>query len=364
MSDCQWRKGWTLYLRRIFVIRLRLNFMPNTKKSITRLVVIDRCLSGKYKMTMDEMLQKVNDELRAQQRPIVKYPSTIHRDIEYIEQQWKTEVIMKPKGKEFTYEYKDPSFSIFKSSLTPSELIKLYEIIDQIKDFTGLPQFDWLEEVCNRIQFSTLDESERKPIVKFARNPAMAQYRKFFNPLFEVIQDKKAIELTYQRFEAEASRTYVVHPYELMEYEARWYLVASVDHHPESLTTFCFDRIVDFKESKVPFRKNTKFDTDEYFNPMVGLTRPDDAEPQEVLLWVDNSEYPYLKTKPIHESQKLVREENGGKVISLHAIVNIELMMALLSYGKWIKVLAPPELRQKMKDNVKAMSSYYEDSDS
>ena len=156
----------------------------------------------------------------------------------------------------------------------------------------------------------------------------------------------------------------MVHPYQIRQYLKRWYLVASVDHHPESLTTFCFDRIVDFKVSKVPFRENTKFDTDEYFDPMVGLTRPDDAVPQVVELWVDNSEYPYLKTKPIHKSQKLVREENGGKVISLHAIVNIELMMALLSYGKWIKVLAPPELRQKMKDNVKAMSSHYEDSDS
>ena len=80
---------------------------------------------------------------------------------------------------------------------------------------------------------------------------------------------------------------------------------------------------------------------------MVGLTRPDDAVPQVVELWVDNSEYPYLKTKPIHKSQKLVREENGGKIISLHVIVNIELMMALLSYGDYVKVLAPPELRER-----------------
>ena len=338
--------------------------MPNTKESLTRLVIIDRCLRSKKPMTLKEILTLVNEELIAQHCPPILRNSTITKDIKYISERWRTEIVKKYIGKEYTYQYKETSFSIFKSSLTPSELEKLYQIVDMIKDFTGLPQFEWLEEVCDRIQISTLSLSEKKPFVKFAHNPAIEQYRKFFNPLYEVIQDKKAIELTYQRFEAEASRTYVVHPYELMEYEARWYLVASVDHHPESLTTFCFDRIVDFKVSKVPFRENTKFDTDEYFDPMVGLTRPDDAVPQVVELWVDNSEYPYLKTKPIHKSQKLVREENGGKVISLHAIVNIELMMALLSYGKWIKVLAPPELRQKMKDNVKAMSSHYEDSDS
>ena len=336
--------------------------MPKTKEPITRLAVIDRCLRDE-ELTLTELTNKVNVELIAQhQSPVVK--PTIVKDLNYITRRLRIEVEKKPKGKEFTLRYKVPSFSLFKSSLTLAELEKLNQIVDLIKDFTGLPQFDWLEKVRDRINISAHSESSKKPIVKFAHNPAMEQYRKFFNPLYEVIQDKKAIELTYQRFEAEASRTYVVHPYELMEYEARWYLVASVDHHPESLTTFCFDRIVDFKVSKVPFRENTKFDTDEYFDPMVGLTRPDDAVPQVVELWVDNSEYPYLKTKPIHKSQKLVREENGGKVISLHAIVNIELMMALLSYGKWIKVLAPPELRQKMKDNVKAMSSHYEDSDS
>ena len=338
--------------------------MPNTKDSQLRVQIIDRCLGSGKPMTRKEITNKVNNELASRGLPTVSSKTTILDDFDHISLRWGAEIVRKRKKNIWYYTYKDPSFSIYKRTLSPSELEKLRQIVDLIKDFTGLPQFDWLEEVCNRSQISTLSVSERKPIVKFARNPAMEQYRKFFNPLYEIIQDKKAIELTYQRFEAEASRTYVVHPYELMEYEARWYLVASVDHHPESLTTFCFDRIVDFKVSKVPFRENTKFDTDEYFDPMVGLTRPDGAVPQDVELWVDNSEYPYLKTKPIHKSQKLVREENGGKVISLHAIVNIELMMALLSYGKWIKVLAPPELRQKMKDNVKAMSSHYEDSDS
>ena len=65
----------------------------------------------------------------------------------------------------------------------------------------------------------------------------------------------------------------------------------------------------------------------------------------------------FLRSNPCY------REENGGKIISLHLYINTELEMQLMSYGKWIKVLAPPELRQTMKDNVKFMSGYYNVSD-
>ena len=76
---------------------------------------------------------------------------------------------------------------------------------------------------------------------------------------------------------------------------------------------------------------------------MLGLTLNDDDEPQEVLIWVKNRDYPYLETNPIHESQKVVREENDGKVISLHICVNYELVMRIFSYNIGVKVLAPSE---------------------
>ena len=62
--------------------------------------------------------------------------------------------------------------------MRPSELEKLYLLVDLIKDFTGLPQFEWLVEVRNRLQISALDENNRKPIVWFMHNPAIASYKK------------------------------------------------------------------------------------------------------------------------------------------------------------------------------------------
>ena len=332
--------------------------MPNTKKSLTRLIVIDRCLSGEKAMTLKEIMDLVNKELLEQQHPLVYRNSTITKDFNYISQKWRIIIDKKSKGKEYTYHYREPSFSIFKSALTPSELEKLYQLVDLIKDFTGLPQFEWLEEVSDRLQISALDETKRKPKVRFMHNPAIASYKKHFSPLYNIINEEKPIELTYRKFNSSEAKTYVVHPYELKEYLCRWYLVGSVDHHPETISCFGFDRIVSYKDSDVPFRENTRY-LDVYFNSMLGLTLNDDDEPQEVLLWVMNRDYPYLESNPIHESQKLVREENDGKVISLHICVNYELVMRIFSYNIGVKVLAPKNLLQDMMERVKTLFDYY-----
>lgn len=333
--------------------------MPHTKDSLLRQLIIDRCLSGGQPMSQGEMLEKVNDELKAQRQPLVKYKSTIAKDLKFITKTWNVELDKIPRGKEYLYKYKNPTFSIFHSALTPTEQEKLKQIAIMMKDFTGLPQFDWMEVVCNRINYLAIDDSKRKPKVRFMHNPAIASYKKHFSPLYNIIYEKKPIELTYRRFNSSEAKTYVVHPYELKEYLCRWYLVGSVDHHPGSISCFGFDRIVSYKDSDVPFRENTR-DLDEYFNSMLGLTLNDDDEPQEVQLWVKNSEYPYLESNPIHESQKVVREENDGKVISLHICVNYELVMRIFSYNIGVKVIAPANLLQVMAERAKVLYDYYD----
>lgn len=336
--------------------------MPNTKKSLTRLVVIDRCLSGEKAMTLKEIMEKVNKELLEQQQPMVSRNSTITKDLNYISQKWKTIIDKKPKGKEYTYQYREPSFSIFKSVLTPSELDKLYQIVNLLKDFTGLPQFEWIEEISAKLHAYAYDNKD-VPIVSLSHNPQYADNMKHFTPLFDYIKSKTPIKLTYKKFNCDEITTRTLHPYHLKEFNYRWYVVGWCKEHPDHLSCYGFERIIDFSKSDEAFVENPGFDIEEYFSSMVGLTIYDGTVPQDVLIWVHKDEYPYIKTDPIHHSQKYVCDKDGGMIISLHLYINTELEMQLMSYGKWIRVLAPLELRQKMKDNVKVMSGYYNDSD-
>ncbi len=338
--------------------------MPNSKNPFVRELIIDRCLSGGKEMTLKEIMDEVNKDMAKRQEPGVYAKSTLLKDIKSISERWNVEILKTKRGDKFYYHYKDPVFSIYRSQLRTEDIEKLHQTIGILKNFVGLPHFEWIEELSARIHATTCVNQKQKPIVSFAHNPEYAHSLRHFTPLFDFIMADTAIELTYKRFNSELMRTHTVHPYHLKEYADRWYLVGVTESHPDSLTCFAFDRIVSYTRSDVPYRPNTSIDIEDHFNSMVGLTIYNDTEPQEVQLWVEDSEYPYLMTNPIHHSQQLVRNEQGGKVISLRLFVNFELEMRILSYGEYLKVLSPVELQQRIKKRCDASARLYADSDS
>ena len=306
--------------------------MPASKAPSLRQIVVDKCLSGEREMTSTEIMNAVNAYMLSHGLPIVTAKNTIMDDIDIISMAWNVEVTKTTRGKYVYYHYKDPLFSIHKPKIRTEDLEKINETIKALKKYVGLPQCAWVENVNAILHAYAYDNNDERPIVTFSHNPEYADNLKHFTPLYDFIKSKSAIVLKYKKFNCE-----------------------------EDPSCYGLERIISFTKSDETYLENPGFDIDEYFRSMVGLTIYDDTVPQDVFIWVHKDEYPYIKTDPIHPSQKFVCEKDGGMIISLHLYINTELEMQLMSYGKWIKVLAPPELRQTMKDNVKIMSGYYDD---
>ncbi len=336
--------------------------MPNTKLSSIRERVIDRCLSSGKSMTLKDIWEEVNKALIARGEKIVKSKNTILQDIYSMVNCSVAKLDTYQFGKYTYYRYQDPNFSIY---LTPKRLEiirRLNQIIENLNDFIGRPGFEWLKDVREKLRVTAYEGLDTSPVVSFSFNPGYAESLIHFSPLYDFIKTRTAIELTYKKFSNDEERTYVVHPYHLKEFQNRWYLFATVDHHPDSLACFAFDRIIGYKKSNVKYRDNLKYDFKEYFNQMVGLTIFPDAVPEKVLLWVKEKEYPYLKTNPIHLSQKYVKDADGGKIISLYLYINYELEMRILSYGEGVKVLAPDHFAKHIKERIEKLQNLYNDS--
>lgn len=335
--------------------------MPINKSQRNRLFVIDRCLRSGREYTSLEIMKEVNAYLESIGQPLVAAKNTIVNDIDNIEHIWKAPLSTRTGHKNaIYYSYSDPHFSIFSSLLIIEDYEKLIEIVDTLNSYGGLPQFAWINELKAKIYTSAHETSEQKPIVSFSHNPAYNVHLRHFTPLFDLIKAKSAIELTYQKFNSEAPSTRIFHPYHLKEFQNRWYLVGWCKEHSDHLSCFGFERIISFERSEAEFVENPGFDVEEYFGAMVGITIPDGAKPEDVEIWVENCEYPYLATNPIHKSQKVVREENGGKVLRMHLFTNFELEMRLFAYGERLIVLAPADLRERMHKRSKAMTNNYE----
>ena len=118
------------------------------------------------------------------------------------------------------------------------------------------------------------------------------------------------------------------------------------------------DRIQTLDPAKDKYKPNEAVDFAEFFEDVVGVTVPD-AEVQGVDIRVDARLWPYLSSKPLHGSQKVLRKDKDSVTIRLAVKLNYELQSVLLSYGEELEVVAPAELRTTLKDRAKALAKRY-----
>ena len=105
----------------------------------------------------------------------------------------------------------------------------------------------------------------------------------------------------------------------------------------------------------MPYQES-EVDFEEYFDDVIGVTVPERCEPVDVILSVSNNRYNYIKTKPLHLTQRKLGEDNGYTRISINVKINRELIALLLSFGSDVEVLSPASLRIMMKNEISAMS--------
>jgi predicted DNA-binding transcriptional regulator YafY len=157
------------------------------------------------------------------------------------------------------------------------------------------------------------------------------------------------LRISYQSFKAENPKSCIFHPYLLKEYRNRWFLIGRRGDS-DSITNFALDRIKGIKNSGKDYLPNDLIDTENYFNHLIGVTKPNEEEIQSIEIKVSAKQVPYVRTKPIHHSQEIIREyKNGDVVIKLFLICNYELRSVLLSFGDDLEVRKPQKLRQEMK---------------
>ena len=81
---------------------------------------------------------------------------------------------------------------------------------------------------------------------------------------------------------------------------------------------------------------------------VIGVTIPEGAHCEEVVLHLRPNRAPYVLTKPLHPMQEPVKHDAAGLVVRLHVMVNRELEAELLFFGPDVRVLQPLSLADKL----------------
>src|SRR5690606_28922694 len=86
----------------------------------------------------------------------------------------------------------------------------------------------------------------------------------------------------------------------------------------------------------------------------------DGTKPEKVVLSVLPEEMEYLKSLPLHHSQKIVSENEKECIVELFISPTYDFMMEFIALGKEITVLERDSLRENIKEIINASLRNYE----
>lgn len=181
-----------------------------------------------------------------------------------------------------------------------------------------------------------------------------------FTKLLEAINKQQVVNFEYCKFQDSKPTQNKVSPLYLKQYQLRWYLMASYIGNP-NIYTFALDRMLHLEnDAETPYEP-TNVDFEHYFDDIIGVTNYQDKPAEHIEIWVKNKELPYVLSKPLHRSQQLLQKDvNGGALITIDVKRNTELKQAILSYGGFMEVMKPMDLRKEIDEQATMMRHVYE----
>jgi predicted DNA-binding transcriptional regulator YafY len=328
--------------------------MANTKDYSIREMILDRRLSDGNMYTIGELMDYCNAELDLRGENLVTSRTTIHYDLDEISNKYKVVIDSVKRGRQVYYRYHDSGFSIYRQELSEDDYNQLAQTIAILKRFRGMPQFEWIEELDARFTMSFRHGND-SPVVGFDDNP-FNKGMEHFSPLFRAITQKQVLRLTYKSFHQSEPIVRIIHPYYLKEYNNRWFLFCLDDKHG-NISVYALDRIISIERIALKYIPCEE-DWTEYFEDIIGVSDKE-GKPEKIQLWFSAEQLPYIETKPLHGSQKILSRDASGAIVQIEVVLNYELEQLLLSFGEKVKVLSPDDFREKIKERIrKSLENY------
>ena len=225
--------------------------------------------------------------------------------------------------------------------------------IEEAADLRGA---DMHTRMLNLMSMNSLlkDCKELNRQILFEPVPAGEQ---FLAPIIEALRDKHAIQMTYQGFDKTHPSTFVVEPYCLKMFKQRWYLLAYSPVKDKTLV-YALDRMHEVEITKQKYELPNDFDAEFYFRNTYGVSFAEE-QPEEVKISISAGQANYLRTLPLHPSQKEEERNEEYSVFSYYVVPTFEFCQELYQYGSDVEVLAPEKLRQEFaRDAAKTNKMY------
>jgi predicted DNA-binding transcriptional regulator YafY len=248
------------------------------------------------------------------------------------------------------YIYKDADYSINNIAVSEEDLQGLEIAVGILEQFKEIPAIKLFDDAITKIASSVKHSREKihSGGILLLDRPKRYLGIEHMNNIVDAIRGKNIMRIVYQPFTKKESKKHTVHPYFIKEYNGRMYLIAK-DIHPtkqSKFLTFALDRMSDTITMNTTFQEEI-LDKENYFNAAIGISLTG-IKPEAIQLRFEPQQANYLKSQPIHHSQKIIKETKNDFIVSLQLVINYELKSLLLSFGDKVKVAKPASLANEI----------------
>jgi hypothetical protein len=265
------------------------------------------------KLTLEELNKKWQDEDVADGKPL--YRSSFYRHRDAIQDMFGIVI----DCEQYTYKYYISNQEVLSDESIESWLFSTLTVHGVLADSAAVKERLALENA-----------------------PAGEQY---LVTIIRAIRTNHRLRIGYKKFEAEGYEK-VVCPYALKLSQRRWYLLARTNE--EQMRIYALDRVTMVEQTDEAFEMPADFSPQDYFSEYYGVLT-DNTPIAHVVLRAYNKTANYLRTLPLHHSQREIVCTEHSTDFSFDIRPTADFLGQLLSYGDGIEVLQPQELRQKMR---------------
>ena len=167
----------------------------------------------------------------------------------------------------------------------------------------------------------------------------------FLQTIIQALKANRKLLITYQRF-GQDSYEKTIFPYALKLFHQRWYLLAFTGRH---YATYSLDRMLSVSLTEETFERPDDFSPEAYFSEYYGILT-DDTPMAHVVIRTYGSTPNYLRTLPLHASQKELQSTDEYTDFSLDIRPTADFINTLLSHSDGLEVLEPADLRLKIRE--------------
>ena len=284
---------------------------------------------------------------------------TVVRDIAFMRDRLDLPIEFDPRIQ--AYRYTQPVSSFPTVQVTEGELLALLVARRALEQYRGTPfprqlevAFDKLAGgLKDRISFSPADELRAVSFKNIGLGKADLT---IFNVLSTAVLRQTEVEFDYRK-PGEAKPTHRrVRPYHLAHRENLWYLIG-FDLERSALRTFALPRITAVRLTGAGFVRPANFLPERFFASALGILGGD--RNYLVVIRFKAGAADRLREREWHESQEMRPLPDGGLELRLRLGALAEIERWVLGWGAAAEVVAPAELRARVRATVQALASTY-----